>query len=60
LAFEGNECDEDVEGRKAGDGHEDNVRDFIIECEKEFDETSQEKEGCRMQKDGDVFDEPAH
>jgi hypothetical protein len=48
-AYEGEECDKDVEGRKDGDGHEDNVRDFIIECEKEFDKTGEEKEDCRVQ-----------
>ena len=58
--YDGEEGEVDVDGRKDGDGHEDNVRDFIIECEKEFDEAGKEKEDCRVQQEGDVFDHPAH
>lgn len=58
--FDGEECEGDVEGRKDEDGHEDNDRNFIIECEKEFDEASKEKEDCRVQQERDVFDHPAH
>jgi hypothetical protein len=58
--YDGEECEGDVAGRKDGDGHEDKVRDFMIECEKEFDEAGKEKEDCRVQQEGDVFDHPAH
>ena len=53
-AYEGEDRDEDVDGRNDRDGHEDNVRDFIAKCEKESDEAGEEKEDCRVQQDGDT------
>ena len=52
--------DDDVESPKDDDDHEDSVRDFVIDSEEEFDEASEEKEDCRVQRDGGVFDYPAY
>jgi len=49
-----------VEGHKDGDGHEDDVRDFVIDSEKEFDQADEEKADCRVQDDGDIFDHPVY
>lgn len=42
------------------DDHDDNLRDFVIDGKKEFAETSEEKEDCGVQHDGNVFDHPAY
>jgi hypothetical protein len=46
--YDGKEGKEDVEHRNDSGGHEDNIRDFIVECEEEFDEAGEEKEDCRV------------
>ena len=40
--------EDDVESPKDGHGHVDNVRDFVVKSEEEFDEASEEKEDCRV------------
>lgn len=44
--------EDDVESPKYNHGDEDNVRDFVIDSEEEFDEASEEKEDRRVQHDG--------
>ena len=49
--------EEEVKGRKDTDDCNDNLRDFIVDCKKEFDEAGKEKEDCRVQQEGGVLDD---
>lgn len=49
LEYHGKKSEEDINGCKETDDCKDNVGDFVVDIEKEFDETSKEKEDCRVQ-----------
>ena len=52
--------EDEVDRSKDTDDHDDNLRDFVIDSEKEFAETSEEKKDCGVQHDGKIFDNPAY
>ena len=52
--------EDEVNHSEDRDGHDDDLRDFIIDREKEFAETNEEKKDCGVQHDGYVFDHPAY
>ena len=48
LVYHGEEGEGDINGRKETDDCKDNVGDFAVDIEEEFDETSKEKEDRRV------------
>lgn len=60
LKYHGETGEEEVNGRKDTDDCKDNVRDLVVDIEKEYDEASKEKEDRRVQKEGDVFNYEAN
>lgn len=59
LVYHGKTGKADVKGREETDDCNDNLRDFVIDNKKEFDEASKEKKYCRMQEEGDVLNDQA-
>jgi hypothetical protein len=49
LVYHGEKSEDDINGRKETDDCKDNVCDFVVDIEKEFDEASKEKKDCCVQ-----------
>jgi len=55
LEYHGKTGEDDINGCKQTDDCKDNVRDFVVDMKKEFDEADKEKEDCRVQQERDVL-----
>jgi hypothetical protein len=49
LEYHGEKSEDDINGRKDTDDCKDDVRDFVVDIEKKFDEAGKEKEDCSVQ-----------
>jgi hypothetical protein len=49
LEYDGEKSEGDINGGKQTDDTKDNVGDFVVDIEKEFDEASKEKEDRRVE-----------
>jgi hypothetical protein len=60
LVYDRESGEDDVKcGKETGDC-KDNLRNFVVDSKKEFDETSKKKEDSRVQQEGDVLNDQAN
>ena len=60
LVYDGESGEDDVKCSKETGDCKDNLRDFVVDRKKEFDEAGKKKEDCRVQQEGDVLNDQAN